>query len=143
MRIDIPTCTESEYQEAVAHTAQYTPDKAPLGWKELPLFPRGGGNRGFQRLGDRLTVIVSASRWSGDAVVDRVWLHVSLSRPHTMPSYQDMCEVKSLFVGADRKAFQVFAEESQHVNIHPYCLHLWCAVEGGDDLPNFGAAGTI
>jgi hypothetical protein len=143
--LNVPRCTEEEFQESLLLTQKYAPREAPAGWKELPPFPGQTpqhGIRSFQRIGDKLAVLVSASRWPGD-VVDRVWLHVSLSRPGKMPSYQDMCDVKAAFVGRERKALQVFAEESQHVNIHPYCLHLWCVVEGDDGMPDFGAAGTI
>lgn len=140
----VPTCTEAEFQEALDITAKYAPP-IPLGWKGAD-FPPGSplhGNRVYQRLGDRLAVILTASRWPGDTVSDRVWLHVSLSRPHSMPTYQDMCEVKELFIGPDRRAYQIFAEKAQHVNIHEYCLHLWCVVEGEDNFPAFGKDGTI
>jgi len=40
-------------------------------------------------------------------------------------------------------AYQVFAPPSQHVNIHPYALHLWGKVDGSPTLPEFGKYGTI
>jgi hypothetical protein len=142
----IPACSESDFMEALAYTQKYAPSVTPLGWRLLPPFPVNspmGGMPVYQRIGDRLAVIVSASRWPGDVMPDRVWLHVSLSRPNQMPSYQDMCEVKALFIGSDRRAIQIFAEASQHINIHDYCLHLWCSVEGNLGFPDFGAFGTI
>ena len=126
-KITVPTCTESEFLESLALSDKYVPLKAPMGWSILPPFPVGSplfGVKSFHRTGDKLVVLCTASRWTGDLITDRVWLHVSLSRANRMPSYQDMCDVKSLFIGPDRKAHQVFAEESQHVNIHAYCLHL-------------------
>lgn len=143
--MNIPTCTEEEFRQALEQTVKYAPAKTPLGWKALA-FSEGSpmyGSRVYQRLGDRLAVILTASRWPGDTIENRVWLHVSLSRPHSLPNYQDMCEVKEIFIGPDRRAYQVFAERSQHVNIHEYCLHLWCVVEGEDNFPAFGKDGTI
>jgi len=64
------------------------------------------------------------------------WLHVSLSRRSRLPSYADLTDTKRAFVGADRKAIQVFPAEAEHVNCHPYCLHLWCRLDG-DSLPDF------
>lgn len=134
-----PTCSESEYQAALKLTAQYAP-AAPAGWVDAP-FPADSpwaGLRCYRRKGDKLAVIFNASTWDDG----RVWLHVSLSRPSRMPSYDDMCDVKRLFIGASKKAIQVFAAESDHVNIHPFCLHLWSCVEP-DGLPDFGKHGTI
>ncbi len=64
------------------------------------------------------------------------WLHVSLSRKGRLPSYDDMCAVKNLFIGPDKMAIQVFVPSAQHVNIHPTCLHLWHCIDG-DVLPDF------
>ena len=37
----------------------------------------------------------------------------------------------------------VFPERKFHVNIHPFCLHLWCCLDG-DGLPEFShGLGTI
>lgn len=64
------------------------------------------------------------------------WLHVSASRRTKIPSWQDMKEVKDIFIGKERKAIQVFAPESEHVNVHPYVLHLWSCLDE-DPLPDF------
>ena len=53
------------------------------------------------------------------------WVHVSMSRVDKIPSYEDMALVKKLFIGRKWDAIQVFPRESEHVNIHPFCLHLW------------------
>lgn len=78
---------------------------------------------------------------SGTMELDgRRWIHVSFSRRDRMPSYDDVVLVKRLFIGRDRKAIQVHVPESEHVNIHRYCLHLWHCVDG-DGLPDFRARG--
>jgi|GEM_PF-1254615 len=71
------------------------------------------------------------------------WLHVSLSRPSTMPRYEDLTYVKRQFLGDDFKAVMVFPEKRYHVNIHQYCLHLFhCLEPGGDSLPEFSLDGA-
>lgn len=79
-----------------------------------------------------LRVLVSA-RVEEDG---REWLHVSCSRPDRLPSYDDLCEVKRVFVGAERTAVQLFVPDSHHVNDHRYCLHLWSCLTG-TVLPDF------
>lgn len=64
------------------------------------------------------------------------WYHVSLSRKSRLPSYDDMKVVKDHFIGKHNHAIQVFAPESEHVNLHSYCLHLWHCLEGSP-LPDF------
>lgn len=68
------------------------------------------------------------------------WLHVSCSRKARLPSYGDMVDVKAVFVGEHREAYQVFARRSKHVNIMPFCLHLWCCLDG-PALPDFTRGG--
>ncbi|KAA0888792.1 DUF7694 domain-containing protein [Oryzomonas rubra] len=122
----------------LALTAKYVPD-VPLGWDAMAnrVLP---GARAFRRKGDKLYVLFTASHWPGD---DRIWIHVSASFPNKTPSYQDMAEVKRLFVGEDRKAMHIFPARQYHVNIHEHCLHLFSCVEGDDGLPEFGAFGSI
>lgn len=67
-----------------------------------------------------LSVITSLEAHDGET-----WLHVSLARPNRMPTYEDMALVKRLFIGSDKLAVQLFVAAKDHVNIHPYCLHLW------------------
>jgi hypothetical protein len=53
------------------------------------------------------------------------WIHISLSRRNRMPSYEDLYLIRKLFVSKEDCAYQVFPPEGEHINIHPYCLHLW------------------
>lgn len=64
------------------------------------------------------------------------WIHVSLSRPASMPSYEDMAQVKRAFIGAGKMAYQLFVPEAKHISTHDYCLHLWHCVDG-DVTPDF------
>jgi hypothetical protein len=132
--------TEEQYREALELTQNLYPLVLPHGWKKQSIDPRSSfaGQMAYMR-GDGLFVIFTADRLQGDG---KTWLHVSMSRKSRIPSYQDMCDVKFLFIGKERQAIQIFAPEAKHINIHPYCLHLWCALEG-DGLPDFGQDGTI
>lgn len=81
---------------------------------------------------DGLVVIVS-----GQTELDgRVWLHVSCSRRDRVPTWSELRMVKDLFIGRQNLAIQVLPPESRHVNIHPFCLHLWHCLDG-DHLPDF------
>ena len=44
-----------------------------------------------------------------------------------------MCQVKALFWGPEDCVLQFHPPESQYVNLHPHCLHLWR--ETGRDMP--------
>ena len=80
---------------------------------------------------------------SGQIEEGKRWLHVSLSRRHSMPDYDDIAMVKRAFIGDDKKAIMVFPERKYHVNLHNFCFHLWCCLDG-DGLPEFShGLGTI
>lgn len=64
------------------------------------------------------------------------WLHLSVSRANRVPSYDDLTKVKRMFFGEEAKAIFIFAPESEHINIHPFVLHLWHCLDG-DTLPDF------
>lgn len=72
----------------------------------------------------------------------RRWMHVSFSRPHRLPSWEDLRVVKDTFVGRDRLALQVLPRQDEYVNIHPHVLHLWSCLDG-DPVPDFRLDGGI
>lgn len=101
----------------------------PAGW--FPLAVRVNGAMYANRaLG--LKVIISGA-FEKDM---KPWIHVSVSRKSRIPTYDDLVLVKRLFIGNDKQAIQIFPPVEKHVNIHPYCLHLWHCVYG-DGLPDF------
>lgn len=53
------------------------------------------------------------------------WEHVSVSFAHRCPTWDEMCWVKSLFWLPEDCVVQYHPPESEYVNEHPYCLHLW------------------
>jgi hypothetical protein len=130
--------TEEEYLECVRLTRLYAPSVLPFGWEKLTASGPFKGQQWYMHA-TGLKVIFTADNIQGDG---KTWLHVGMSRESRLPSYDDMRGVKDLFIGKLRQALQIFPRADKHVNIHPYCLHLWCAVEG-DGLPDFGKGGMI
>lgn len=73
----------------------------------------------------------------------RIWRHASVSLRDQMPTYDDLCLLYNELCNTDRRAVQLFVPASQHISIHPYCLHLWQCEDEDLPLPNFGRFGTI
>lgn len=84
----------------------------------VPLFGKFGDmqNGAFEVRHKGLHIIVSS---------DEGWEHVSVSRKSRIPTYDDMCYAKDLFWTDDECAMQLHVPKSEHVNCHPFCLHLW------------------
>lgn len=61
------------------------------------------------------------------------WEHVSVSRPDRIPSWDDMCRIKSLFWDDDDCVMQLHPPRADWVNNHSRCLHLWRPV--GVEIP--------
>ena len=80
---------------------------------------------------DGKTHVIASIAWQQDG---RLWIHVSLSQRHRLPSYADLCRVKALFIG-DRQALQVLPRREKHVNLAEV-LHVWACWED-DGLPDF------
>ncbi|QSM00747.1 hypothetical protein YerA41_046 [Yersinia phage YerA41] len=53
------------------------------------------------------------------------WDHVSVSTPDRCPLWIEMSYVKSLFWDPTDAVVQYHPVESEYVNNHPYCLHMW------------------
>lgn len=66
--------------------------------------------------GSKLAVVAS----SGEC-----WDHVSVSLPNRCPNWPEMEHVKRLFFRDDETAMQLHVPPADHINCHPYCLHLW------------------
>ena len=114
--------------------SEYVPSVLPDGWRILR--PFGDGFAYEERTG--LRVICSTAEYDG-----REWMHVSVSRHDRLPSYDDLKYVKSVIVGPNRWAAQLFPPNDLHVNIHQFCLHLWVPLTGELPWPEWGKEGTI
>lgn len=53
------------------------------------------------------------------------WDHVSVSTPRRCPNWQELEKVKRLFFQDSETAMQLHVPPAEHINNHPYCLHLW------------------
>ncbi len=116
------------------------PRVAPPGYvRTIPLNPAHytPQQRWFVRDSDDLKVCITASR----EMDGRPWLHISFSFSNKMPSYEDMTQVKSAFIGPNYPAYMVLPRAKDHFNHHPFCLHLFAPLAGEDPLPDFLAGG--
>lgn len=48
-----------------------------------------------------------------------------MSRKDRCPTWEEMCQVKDLFWDDEDVVMQFHVPSKDHVNNHPYCLHLW------------------
>lgn len=96
------------------------------------------GVDGFSCTNRGLVVIFSISIENDN----KNWIHVSYSYHDRLPSYEITKEMKRIFIGDDKKAIMIFPEKSEHINIMPYCLHLWHCIDG-DNIPDFRKLGMI
>lgn len=71
------------------------------------------------------------------------WIHVSVARPDKLPEWNLLKEIKRIFIGFDRQAIQILPREKNYINMHPYCLHLFCCVDEADPVPDFVTNGMI
>lgn len=53
------------------------------------------------------------------------WEHVSVSLPTRCPTWAEMAFIKSLFWDGTDCVVQFHPPETEYVNNHPFCLHLW------------------
>lgn len=59
------------------------------------------------------------------ATTEGGWDHVSVSIANRCPTWDEMELVKRAFFFEHETAMQLHVPPSEHINIHPYCLHLW------------------
>lgn len=79
--------------------------------------------------GQPLYIIASC----GDA--DVCWEHVSVSLRNRTPNWAEMCFVKDAFWLPEETVLQFHPPQSQYVNLHPFCLHLWRPLDWPIILP--------
>lgn len=91
-----------------------------------------------------MQVIISEARYEGNW-----WRHVSCSRDKgmTLCSWEELEEIKNLFIGVNEIAYQIFPPEDEYVhgplpNISSGVLHLWHPI-GFRPIPDFRIEGMI
>lgn len=106
----------------------------PKSWTEKA---RAADGRAFSSQNGLLVIASGAEELDG-----REWIHLSVSRRNRLPSWSDLVLVKTLFLGAERNAYQALPDHRRHVNIHRFCLHLWATREEIDNpMPDFARGG--
>lgn len=97
----------------------------PYRWRTGPWGSKPRDDYGaFQIMGPcgvELKIIASP----GNANESIPWEHVSVSTRKRCPNWQEMCFVKFLFWDREEAVMQLHPPESQYVNNHRFCLHLW------------------
>ncbi len=73
------------------------------------------------------------SEWARLGFTPPAWEHVSVSTLVRCPTWDEMCLIKTLFWDPEDVVIQLHPRQSEYVNNHPRCLHLWRPI--GVDLP--------
>lgn len=63
-----------------------------------------------------------------------LWEHVSVSFKDRTLTWGEMCVVKDMFWAEEARVMQLHPPKSEHINNHPFCLHLWRPV--GVEIPH-------
>lgn len=120
----------------IARVREHLPLVLPAGWSVVE--NRFDGSK-YLNARSRMAVIASVEEHDGQR-----WLHVSCSFPDRLPSWDDLKMVKETFIGREALALQVLPPETEYVNLHPYCLHLWARIDGVRPVPRFtGSRGVL
>lgn len=53
------------------------------------------------------------------------WDHVSVSISDRCPTWDEMEFIKRLFFADNELAMQLHMPVADHINFHPFCLHIW------------------
>jgi hypothetical protein len=77
----------------------------------------------YNLTGVKLRIIASA----GEELIR--WEHVSVSLPKRCPNWLEMSHIKKVFWDDNETVMQLHVPESEHINCHPYCLHLWRPID--------------
>jgi len=138
MKLNVKQLNEGQVQVIENWMAEIEPRVLPSEWK---LEQEYANVRIYKRLRGVLVLVeVEIQREAGSVIenvtVDTIWLHVSVSHKNRMPTYEELSEIKLIFIGNERKAIQVFPAAAEHYNRHPNCLHLFAPLER-DPLPDF------
>jgi len=89
-----------------------------------------GNNGAFEiKLKHAQSVFVIASDGAG-------WEHVSVSRRDRCPTWDEMCQIKSMFWDDGDCVIQFHPPKSEYVNNHPFCLHLWRQIGADIAMPD-------
>jgi hypothetical protein len=92
----------------------------------------------FRNIHDHLSLIVTACREADG----HLWVHLSMAGRDRLPTWAELVAARDWIFGPDALAIQVLPPVDKHVNLHPFCLHLWHCVDG-TPLPDFRKDGMV
>lgn len=64
------------------------------------------------------------------------WDHLSVSCRNRCPNWQEMEFVKHIFFKEDEYAMQLHVPVANHINLHPFVLHIWRPLNAVIPIPN-------
>jgi len=70
------------------------------------------------------------------------WDHVSVSLPDRCPTWDEMTYITQLFFKDDETVMQLHVPPVEHMNNHPFCLHLWRPQDQDIPKPPPGMVGS-
>lgn len=85
----------------------------------------GGVFRIIIGLNEFTVIACSGEAALADIGPEAAWDHVSVSLDNRCPTWDEMRLIKDLFWDPSDCVVQFHPAESDYVNIHPFCLHLW------------------
>lgn len=103
-----------------------------------PPIPHGPDGLKLLHVDGMSSVVVSTASFDGVE-----WTHASMTGPERVPTYEELCQLHRAVWGESGYSYQIQVPADQHVNIHPYALHMWGRADGSPVLPEFGKYGTI
>jgi hypothetical protein len=112
-------------------TERRSGDETQVARFDLALVGDGVQSWGFTDTRSGLYVKVMGPYYAG-----KRWLHVSASHQLSTPQWDEMIEVKDVFIGDDKRALMIAPERKYYVNVNPHMLHWWSCFES-DGLPEF------
>lgn len=104
-------------------TYKWQPPKLPQNWQAIMRDEKTRSMAFKSR--DGLTVIISL----GIEADSNPWIHLSVSRCKSLPTWDELVKIKELFLGAELCAVQVIPPRSEYVNHHKYCLNIFARMD--------------
>lgn len=65
-------------------------------------------------------------------------IHISVSLPNRIPNWTEMSFIKEEILGPETVAIQIHPRNSEKVNLHPHCLHIWSSKALTEVVDNIG-----
>jgi hypothetical protein len=66
------------------------------------------------------------------------WDHVSVSLETRCPTWEEMCVIKDICFHEHEVAMQLHPAKADHINVHPFVLHMWRPQGAAIPLPPKG-----